>query len=162
MEMKVTEGLPPEHYNCRNAIQLSINISVTKTKLAREPHSLLCKSSNSCATKGRMKTSSRLVDTWIRVNDPSAGSPTERWINLRVRVFRVWSAFVSNQPDYLLDNSYWVSPQELPTAILVCERHPNFSEVIRTWLLVIHCNILFDCDHTLHNSTDFLRSEKII
>ena len=26
----------------------------------------------------RLRTSSQLVDTWIRVNDPSAGSPTER------------------------------------------------------------------------------------
>ena len=28
--------------------------------------------------QGELKTSSQLVDTWIRVNDPSAGSPTER------------------------------------------------------------------------------------
>ena len=33
---------------------------------------------HSCALKVNLKTSSRLVDTWIRVNDPSAGSPTER------------------------------------------------------------------------------------
>jgi len=28
--------------------------------------------------RGGEKTNSRLVDTWIRGNDPSAGSPTER------------------------------------------------------------------------------------
>jgi hypothetical protein len=28
--------------------------------------------------QGELKTSAQLVDTWIRVNDPSAGSPTER------------------------------------------------------------------------------------
>ena len=29
-------------------------------------------------SKGEVENSSQLVDTWIRVNDPSAGSPTER------------------------------------------------------------------------------------
>ena len=29
-------------------------------------------------SREKVKTSAQLVDTWIRVNDPSAGSPTER------------------------------------------------------------------------------------
>jgi hypothetical protein len=33
---------------------------------------------NSCRRQGGLKTGAQLVDTWIRVNDPSAGSPTER------------------------------------------------------------------------------------
>jgi len=35
--------------------------------------------------------------TWIRVNDPSAGSPTERWINLLLRkkmIDDIWLVFI--------------------------------------------------------------------
>ena len=46
-----------------------------------------------------------LVDTWIRVNDPSAGSPTERWIICMLLKFRVWLAFVSQSARLYLKQS---------------------------------------------------------
>jgi hypothetical protein len=91
----------------RNCFQI---VSCDWTVLwSARPHFIFAFDSNSSRRQGELRTSSQLVDTWIRVNDPSAGSPTERWMSLRLLGWMSDRLSRRNQPDYLLDNASCVT-----------------------------------------------------